>query len=185
MHENDAIVRRLMRMSDDEIARIVRGSTKDSRIARAVNVIEKADDEEIWRTTEEGKHFAIETNTGEVTKGNIGQKNISKPSLSKPKSSGGTALQEEVRKRFGKTTEKADGFHNAVRYVEREIDKMPVGKSIESPILNDPVNRRNVFTKEKDGSWTQTTYAGSMPIGRVSGWTTHMVSTEVVNNATS
>ena len=30
-------------------------------------------DEEVWRTTENGKHYMIETETGEVTKGNIGQ----------------------------------------------------------------------------------------------------------------
>jgi len=31
-------------------------------------------DEEIWRTTDRGKHYALETETGEITKGNIGQK---------------------------------------------------------------------------------------------------------------
>lgn len=30
-------------------------------------------DVEIWRTTDSGKHYAIETETGEITKGNIGQ----------------------------------------------------------------------------------------------------------------
>lgn len=35
------------------------------------------EDEEIWRTTENGKHYALETETGEVTKGNIGHENVS------------------------------------------------------------------------------------------------------------
>jgi len=30
-------------------------------------------DEEVWRTTDRGKHYAIERETGEITKGNIGQ----------------------------------------------------------------------------------------------------------------
>jgi len=145
-----------------------------------MQALEKADDKEIWRTTEEGKHFAIETNTGKVTKGNIGQKNANNP-----KAFTGSMLQENVRKRFGDKTDRADGFHKAVKYVEREIDKTPAGKSIESPIRNDPMKRKNVFTREKDGTWTQTTYAGALPIGRVEGWTTHMVGAEVVNNATA
>ena len=44
-------------------------------------------DEEIWRTTERGKHYALETETGEVTKGNIGHKTIT-PNKGKVASSG-------------------------------------------------------------------------------------------------
>lgn len=42
------------------------------RKRRADRLSKRADDE-IWRTTENGKHYAIETETGEITKGNIGQ----------------------------------------------------------------------------------------------------------------
>ena len=42
------------------------------RKRRALRMSARFDDE-IWRTTENGKHYALETETGEITKGNIGQ----------------------------------------------------------------------------------------------------------------
>lgn len=47
-------------------------SVERYRNRRALRVSSRFD-EEIWRTTSNGKHYAIETETGEIKKGNIGQ----------------------------------------------------------------------------------------------------------------
>lgn len=63
----------------------------EKRVAKAMQIVADAKDEEIWRTSENGKHYQLETETGEITKGLGGRKNGTKiqPKASRAGGSGG------------------------------------------------------------------------------------------------
>ena len=99
----------------DKIAESIskRGITRDAsplekRVAKALKIAARAKDEEVWRTSEEGRHFQIESETGTITKGFGGKLNgakvqpkakksgVSGASKSGKKSSGSSDLGELV-----------------------------------------------------------------------------------------
>lgn len=168
MHRNDEAAKRIAMEGSPP------SSPYSQRIAKALQIASSEHDDEVWRTAENGKHFKIETENGEIKKGFGGKMNGKKVSK---KTSG--SLAKGVTKQ---NTETAEQFHKAVHFVEKKIDKKPAGTKLKCDYPNDPLRRSSVFVKEADGTWTQHTYAGRIPLGRVHGWTSYMVGAEFVNN---
>lgn len=168
MHRNDEAAKRIA------MEGFPPSSPYSQRIAKALQIASSEHDDEVWRTAENGKHFKIETENGEIKKGFGGKMNGKKVSK-KPSGS----LAKGVTKQ---NTETAEQFHKAVNFVEKRIDKKPAGTKLKCEYPNDPLRRSSVFVKEADGTWTQHTYAGRIPLGRAYGWTSYMVGAEFVNN---
>jgi len=127
-------------------------------------------DEEIWRTSEQGKHYALETETGEITKGNIGQKRIPKVQQITGKMSSDQKYQissgiEKARR----TMEYADKIEDqrsfrrarnrARREFRNEIKKLPEGARIE--MWNNGFASTSQYIFEKHGD-------------KFDGWHEHM-----------
>ncbi len=154
MHQNDEIAKRIMSNNG------VPSSAREQRIAKALILIGNEQD-------------------GGAGSGNFGHGGRPGQIGGSSGKGGSGSLTSGMTQ---KNTETAAQFHKAVRFIEKKIDKKPAGTVVQCPYPNDPFRRKSVFVKEADGTWTQHTYAGRIPLGRTYGWTSYMVGTELVNN---
>lgn len=96
----------------------------EKRVAKAMKIVADAKDEEIWRTSENGKHYQLESETGEITKGFGGRKNGVKiqPKASRAGGSGGGENKSSMnpRKTSGSPKKESPKKESSSEYGELE-----------------------------------------------------------------
>lgn len=144
-------------------ARASSGSERMRLLAIAEEMLQSGEDfavdEEIWRTTEQGKHYAIEAETGEVTKGNIGQKEESKPKAGASKPTTAKQANDRIKYIVGNAGDNEKRTKDIIEVLRSAGE----GTRIRMPdSWNGDDGKPTIYEKNENGGWTDISWGGAM-----------------------
>lgn len=120
----------------------------EKRVAKAMVIAARAQDEEVWRTSEEtGRHFQIETSTGEIKKGFGGKLNGVK---AQPKSGGKRASTSSSS--GASSAKPASKSKTSTGSLQKAFGELPAGYKNLSSSQKQDFYKKQVENAEKEAS---------------------------------